>query len=39
MIRQIVVAFAILAGLTGAALVSAGVTAQSAAACTEPHTS
>ena len=39
MIRRIVFALAILAGLTGAALVSAGVTAQTAAACTDQRTS
>lgn len=35
MIRHIVLAFAVLAGLSGAALVSAGVTAQPAAACND----
>ncbi len=39
MIRRIVFAFAILAGISGAALVSAGLTAQTAAACGQPHTS
>jgi len=38
MIKHIVLAFAVLAGLSGAVLVSAGLTAQPAAAC-EPHTS
>ena len=33
MIRYIVLAFAVFAGLSGAALVSAGLTAQPAAAC------
>ena len=37
MIKHIVLALAVLAGLSGAVLVSAGVTAQPAAAC-EPHT-
>jgi hypothetical protein len=37
MIRTIVLALAVLAGLSGAVLVSAGVTAQPAAAC-NPHT-
>jgi hypothetical protein len=39
MIRHLVLAFAVLAGLSGAALVSAGLLAQPAAACSEPHTS
>jgi hypothetical protein len=38
MIRHIALALAVLAGLSGAALVSAGVTAQPAAACADPHT-
>jgi len=37
-IKHIVLALAVLAGLSGAVLVSAGFTAQPAAAC-EPHTS
>ena len=39
MIRRIVLGFAIVAGLSGAALMSAGLIAQPAAACTDPHTS
>ncbi len=39
MIKRIVLAFAVLAGLSGAAIVSAGLTAQPAAACGDPHTS
>ena len=39
MIKRIVLAFAVLAGLSGAALVTAGLTAPSAAACGDPHTS
>ena len=39
MIRRIVLAFAIVAGLSGAALATAGVTAHSAAACSDQHTS
>ena len=35
--KHIVLALAVLAGLSGAVLVSAGLTAQPAAAC-EPHT-
>jgi hypothetical protein len=38
MIRHIALAIAVVAGLSGAALVSAGMTAQPAAACTDPHT-
>lgn len=38
MVRQIVLALAILAGLSGAVLVSAGLTAPPAAACSDPHT-
>jgi hypothetical protein len=37
MIRYIVIAIAVVAGLSGTVLVSAGLTAQPAAAC-EPHT-
>ncbi len=37
MIRSIVLAIAVVAGLSGAVLVSAGLTAQPAAAC-DPHT-
>ena len=39
MVRRIVLGFAIVAGLSGVALVSAGLTAQPAAACNDPHTS
>jgi hypothetical protein len=39
MIRNIVLAIAVVAGLSGAVLVSAGLTAQPAAACSDPHTS
>jgi len=39
MIRNIVLAIAVVAGLAGAVLVSAGLTAQPAAACSDPHTS
>ncbi len=37
MIKHIVLALAVLAGLSGAVLVTVGLTAQAAAAC-EPHT-
>jgi hypothetical protein len=39
MIRYVVLAIAVVAGLSGAVLVSAGLTAQPAAACSDPHTS
>jgi hypothetical protein len=39
MIRHIVLAFAIFAGLSGAVLASAGMTAQPAAACGDKHPS
>lgn len=38
MIKRIIVTVAVLAGLSGAVLVSAGVTAPPAAACGDPHT-
>ena len=37
MIRHLVLALAVLAGLSGTVLVTAGMTAQPAAAC-DPHT-
>ena len=37
MIRYIIIAIAVIAGLSGTVLVSAGLTAQPATAC-EPHT-
>jgi hypothetical protein len=39
MIRYLALAIAVVAGLSGTVLVSAGLTAQPAAACTDPHTS
>jgi hypothetical protein len=39
MIRRIVLAFVALAGLSGAVLAAAGLTAQPAIACSDPHTS
>jgi hypothetical protein len=39
MIRHIVLSFAVLAGLSGAVLVAAGLTARPAIACGDPHTS
>lgn len=38
MIKRIVLAVVVLAGLSGAVLVSAGLTAPPAAACGDPHT-
>jgi hypothetical protein len=37
--KRIVLALAVLAGLTGAVLITAGATAQTAAACDDSHTS
>lgn len=37
--KRVILAFAVLAGLTGAVLVSAGVTATYAVACDSGHTS
>ena len=37
MIRHIVLAFAVIAGLSGAVLASAGMIAQPAAACGDKH--
>jgi hypothetical protein len=39
MIRHIVLAVAVLAGVSGAVLVAAGLTAKPAIACGDPHTS
>lgn len=39
MIKHVVLALAILCGISGATLAVAGVTAQSAAACDTSHTS
>ncbi len=39
MIRHIVLALAVLAGLSGAVLVTAGLTASQAVACGDPQTS
>lgn len=39
MTKRIVLALALLAGICGGALVTAGFTAQPASACGDPHTS